>query len=116
MGKGVCGESSSASCRSLRVFVAVPHPPPPYCRLVLCVRVFREMRSVSGSGAVCMVCVLVRAVCVWCVCPHPGMYIKQPETSPTPTLLIEKSRASCPSGRFPSFIHQVIVIPGLNKL
>ena len=30
---------------------------------------------------------------------------------------IVKSRASCPSGRFPpSFIHQVIVITGLNKL
>ena len=30
---------------------------------------------------------------------------------------IEKSRASCPGGRFPpSFIHQVIVITGLNKL
>ena len=33
-----------------------------------------------------------------------------------PMPLIEKSRASCPSGRFaPSFIHQVI-ITGLNKL
>ena len=31
--------------------------------------------------------------------------------------LIEKSRALCPSGRFsPSFIHQVIIITGLNKL
>ena len=31
--------------------------------------------------------------------------------------ILEKSRASCPSGRFsPSFIHQVIIIPGLNKL
>ena len=31
--------------------------------------------------------------------------------------LIEKSRASCPGGRFlPSFIHQVIIITGLNKL
>ena len=30
---------------------------------------------------------------------------------------IEKRRASCPGGRFPpSFIHQVIVITGLNKL
>ena len=30
---------------------------------------------------------------------------------------IEKSRTSCPSGRFPpSFIHQVILITGLNKL
>ena len=34
-----------------------------------------------------------------------------------PVPLIEKSRASCPSGRFPpSFIHQVIIITGLNKL
>ena len=31
--------------------------------------------------------------------------------------LNEKSRALCPGGRFPpSFIHQVIIIPGLNKL
>ena len=30
--------------------------------------------------------------------------------------LIEKSRALCPGGRFPfSFIHQVIIITGLNK-
>ena len=34
-----------------------------------------------------------------------------------PVPLFEKSRASCPSGRFPpSFIHQVIIITGLNKL
>ena len=34
-----------------------------------------------------------------------------------PVPLIEKSRASCPSGRFPpSFIHQIIIITGLNKL
>ena len=34
-----------------------------------------------------------------------------------PVPLIEKSRASCPGGRFPlSFIHQVILITGLNKL
>ena len=34
-----------------------------------------------------------------------------------PVPLIEKSRASCPGGRFPhSFIHQVISITGLNKL
>ena len=32
-----------------------------------------------------------------------------------PMSLIEKSRASCPGGRFPpSFIHQVIIITGLN--
>ena len=38
----------------------------------------------------------------------PG-YIKDPVP------LIEKSRASCPSGRFPpSFIHQVIIITGLQ--
>ena len=31
--------------------------------------------------------------------------------------LIEKSRALCPSGRLPpSYIHQVIIITGLNKL
>ena len=31
--------------------------------------------------------------------------------------LLEKSRASCPGGRFPpSFIHQVIIITGLDKL
>ena len=34
-----------------------------------------------------------------------------------PVTLIEKSRASCPKGRFPpNFIHQVIIITGLNKL
>ena len=34
-----------------------------------------------------------------------------------PVPLIETSRASCPSGRFPaSFIHQVIIITGLNKV
>ena len=33
-----------------------------------------------------------------------------------PVPLMEKSSASCPSGRFPpSFIHQVILITGLNK-
>ena len=35
----------------------------------------------------------------------------------THSLTIEKSRAFCPGGRFhPSFIHQVIIITGLNKL
>ena len=34
-----------------------------------------------------------------------------------PVALTEKSRASCPGGRFhPSFIHQVIIITGLNNL
>ena len=34
-----------------------------------------------------------------------------------PVPLIEKSRALCPSGRFPpNLIHQVIIISGLNKL
>ena len=33
-----------------------------------------------------------------------------------PVPLIEKSRASCPGGRSPSFIHQLIIITGLNKL
>ena len=34
-----------------------------------------------------------------------------------PVPFIEKSRASCPGGRFPPrFIHQVIIITGLNKL
>ena len=34
-----------------------------------------------------------------------------------PVPLIEKSRASCPGGRVsPSFIHQVIIITGLNTL
>ena len=34
-----------------------------------------------------------------------------------PMPLIEKNRASCPSGRFPpSFIHQVFITSGLNKL
>ena len=33
-----------------------------------------------------------------------------------PVLLIEKNMSSCSSGRFPSFIHQVIIITGLNKL
>ena len=33
-----------------------------------------------------------------------------------PVPFVEKSRASCPGGRFPpSFIHQVIIITGLNK-
>ena len=45
----------------------------------------------------------------WAVCPTG--HIKDPVP------LIEKSRALCPSGRFPpSFIHQVIIITGLNKL
>ena len=36
-------------------------------------------------------------------------------TGPVP--LIVKSRASCLGGRFPpSFVHQVIVITGMNKL
>ena len=34
-----------------------------------------------------------------------------------PVPLIEKRRASSPGGRFPlNFIHQVIIITGLNKL
>ena len=34
-----------------------------------------------------------------------------------PVPLIEKSRESCPGVRFPpSFIHEVIIITGLNKL
>ena len=34
-----------------------------------------------------------------------------------PVPLIEKSRVSCPGGRFPpSFIYQVMIITGLNKL
>ena len=34
-----------------------------------------------------------------------------------PVPFIEKSRASCPSGRFlPSFIHQVIIITGLTVI
>ena len=34
-----------------------------------------------------------------------------------PVPLIEKSRPSCPGGRFPpSFIYQVMMITGLNKL
>ena len=34
-----------------------------------------------------------------------------------PVPLIEKSRTSCPGGRCPpSFIHQVIIITGVNKL
>ena len=34
-----------------------------------------------------------------------------------PVPLIEKSRAVCPGGRFPpSYIHQVIIITGLNRL
>ena len=38
-------------------------------------------------------------------------HIKYPEP------LVEKSRASCPGGRFPpSLIHKVIIISGLNKL
>ena len=37
------------------------------------------------------------------------------EKDPVP--LIEKRRGLSPGGRFPpSFIHQVIIIPGLNKL
>ena len=33
-----------------------------------------------------------------------------------PMPLIEKSRAACPGGRCPSFVHQVIIIVRLNKL
>ena len=34
-----------------------------------------------------------------------------------PVPLVEKSRALCPGARFPpNIIHQVIIIPGLNKL
>ena len=34
-----------------------------------------------------------------------------------PVPLIEKGRASCPGGGFPpSFIHQVIIVTGLNTL
>ena len=34
-----------------------------------------------------------------------------------PVSLIEKRRGLCPGGQFPpSFIHQVIIITGLNKL
>ena len=34
-----------------------------------------------------------------------------------PVLLVEKCKSSCPGGRvFPSFLHQVIIITGLNKL
>ena len=33
-----------------------------------------------------------------------------------PVPLIERSKASCPGGRFsPSFIHQIIILTGLNK-
>ena len=42
---------------------------------------------------------------------HVCIFIKDPLP------LIEKSRVSCPGGRFPpSFIHRVINISGLNKL
>ena len=33
-----------------------------------------------------------------------------------PVPLVKKSRASCPGGRSPSSIHQVIIITGLNML
>ena len=34
-----------------------------------------------------------------------------------PVPFIKKSRVSCPGGRFPpSFIHQVIITPGLSEL
>ena len=33
-----------------------------------------------------------------------------------PVPLVEKSRALCPGGRFPNFIHKVFMITGLNKL
>ena len=42
------------------------------------------------------------------VCMCDWLYIK--DSVP----LIEKSRASCPGGRFPPFIHQVIIITGLK--
>ena len=43
------------------------------------------------------------------------VYVTRHIRDPVP--LIEKSRASCPSGRFPlSFIHHVIIITKLNKL
>ena len=45
------------------------------------------------------------------VCAAVSVHIKDPVP------LIEKSRALCPGGRsLPSFIHQVIIITGLNKL
>ena len=45
------------------------------------------------------------------VCPGLDIYIKDPVT------LIGKRRGLSPGGRFPpSFIHQVIIITGLNKI
>ena len=48
-----------------------------------------------------------------------GMYSRVNATGhiKDPVQLIEKRRGLSPSGRFPpSFIHQVIIITGLNKL
>ena len=48
---------------------------------------------------------------------YHDIYSKLPVNITDPLPLIEKSRASCPGGRFPpSFIHQVIIITRLNKL
>ena len=47
----------------------------------------------------------------------PAVYVRLGIYLIDPLPLIEKSRASCPGGRFPpSFIHQVIIITGLDKL
>ena len=46
----------------------------------------------------------------------PILEIVMTEHIKDPVPLIEKSRASCPGGRFPRFIHQVIIITGLNRL
>ena len=54
---------------------------------------------------------------------HPSILCKDSQSwepmcqwSPV-KLLMEKSRVLCPGGRFPpSFIHQVVIITGLNKL
>ena len=44
-----------------------------------------------------------------------GLHIKNPV--PLEKSMAEKSMALCTSGRFPrSFIHQVIIVTGLNKL
>ena len=52
---------------------------------------------------------------------NKGLWYVQPRlcdwTYKDPVPFFEKSRATCPSGRpAPHFIHQVIIITGLNKL
>ena len=63
----------------------------------------------------------IRDSCIMPMFPHKGLGMSSRVCATghlkDPVPLIEKSRASCPSGRFPpSCIHLVIIITGLNRL